>query len=182
MPGCHSQYSANYEKPIDNRPQAASQPHIGATEILLPGALEMKLERIILRQIRMPLVHFFETSFGRTTDRHMVLVEAVGEGASGWGEVTAGENPFYNEEWTHSAWHILRDYAAPLVLGRELKSAAEVSTLTARIRGHLMARGGSGTSKRARKTNPCGNESAVGPARKSPVASPSVSRSQSPSF
>ena len=102
----------------------------------------MKLERIVLRQIRMPLLNFFETSFGRTTERHMVLVEAAGEGASGWGEVTAGENPFYNEEWTHSAWHILRDYAGPLVLGRELKSAAEVSTLTARIRGHLMARGG----------------------------------------
>src|SRR5258707_11394242 len=102
----------------------------------------MKLEKIILRQIRMPLVHFFETSFGRTTERHMVLVEAVGEGASGWGEVTAGENPFYNEEWTGSAWQILRDYAAPLVLGRELKGAAEVSSLTDRIRGHLMARGG----------------------------------------
>ena len=102
----------------------------------------MKLERIVLRQIRMPLVHFFETSFGRTTERHMVLVEAVAEGASGWGEVTAGENPFYNEEWTRSAWHILRDYAAPLVLGQELKSAADVSSLTSRIRGHLMARGG----------------------------------------
>ncbi len=73
----------------------------------------MKLERIVLRQIRMPLVHFFETSFGRTTERHMVLVEAVGDGVSGWGEVTAGENPFYNEEWTDSAWNILRDYAAP---------------------------------------------------------------------
>ncbi len=102
----------------------------------------MKLEKIVLRQIRMPLVHFFETSFGRTTERHMVLVEAVGEGASGWGEVTAGENPFYNEEWTDSAWCILRDYATPLVLGRELKCAGEVSGLTERIRGHLMARGG----------------------------------------
>ena len=75
----------------------------------------------------MPLVHFFETSFGRTTERHMVLVEAVGEGASGWGEVTAGEHPFYNEEWTNSAWFILRDYAAPLVLRRDLKCAAEIS-------------------------------------------------------
>src|SRR5260370_1541053 len=72
----------------------------------------------------------------------MVLGEAVGEGASGWGEVTAGENPFYNEEWTASAWQILRDYAAPLVLRRDLKCAAEVSGLTERIRGHLMARGG----------------------------------------
>src|SRR5258708_24933568 len=102
----------------------------------------MKRAKTVLRQIRMPLVHFVETSFGRTTEGDMVLVEAVGEGASGWGEVTAGENPFYNEEWTASAWQILRDYAAPLVLGRNLKCAAEVSGLTERIRGHLMARGG----------------------------------------
>ena len=102
----------------------------------------MKIEKIILRQIRMPLVHFFETSFGRTTERHMVLVEVVGDGASGWGEVTAGENPFYNEEWTGSAWLILRDYVAPRVLGRDLPSAHDVSPLTAHIRGHKMARAG----------------------------------------
>ena len=51
----------------------------------------MKLERITLRQIRMPLVHFFETSFSRTYGRDIILVEAVAEGISGWGEVTAGE-------------------------------------------------------------------------------------------
>src|SRR5713101_9507673 len=102
----------------------------------------MKLEKIVLRQIRMPLVHFFETSFGRTTERHMVLVEAVGEGVSGWGEVTAGENPFYNEEWTESAWLILRDYVAPRALKYTFESAADVGARTAHIRGHLMARGG----------------------------------------
>jgi len=102
----------------------------------------MKIERVTLRQIRMPLVHFFETSFGRTYGRDIVLVEAQGEGGSGWGEVTAGENPFYNEEWTDSAWMILRDYAAPRVLGRDLQSADEVYPLTKHIRGHNMARGG----------------------------------------
>jgi O-succinylbenzoate synthase len=100
----------------------------------------MKLERIVLRHIRMPLVHFFETSFGRTTERQIALVEVMSGGVSGWGEVTAGENPFYNEEWTGSAWVILRDYAAPLVLSRSLGCAAEVYPLTSRIRGHLMAR------------------------------------------
>jgi len=102
----------------------------------------MKLERITLRQIRMPLLHFFETSFSRTYERHMILVEVEAEGASGWGEVTAGENPFYNEEWTGSAWLILQEYVAPRVLGRELRSAEEVGPLTAHIRGHRMARGG----------------------------------------
>ena len=102
----------------------------------------MKISRITLREIRMPLVHFFETSFGRTTERRMILVEAEGEGAAGWGEVTAGENPFYNEEWTDAAWLILRNYAAPRVLGREIRNACEVSGLTAHIRGHQMARAG----------------------------------------
>src|SRR5579859_3062097 len=102
----------------------------------------MKLERIHLRQIRMPLVHFFETSFSRTYSRDIILVEAACEGVSGWGEVTAGENPFYNEEWTASAWPILRDYVAPQVLSRRFETAAEVGGLTQHIRGHKMARGG----------------------------------------
>ena len=102
----------------------------------------MKIERVVLRQIRMPLVDYFETSFGRTTARDIVLVEAQGEGLSGWGEVTAGENPFYNEEWTASAWPILRDYVAPQVVGRALSGPEDVFPLTEHIRGHAMARGG----------------------------------------
>ncbi len=102
----------------------------------------MKLERITLRQISMPLVHFFETSFSRTYKRDIILVEARGEGASGWGEVTAGENPFYNEEWTGSAWMVLRDYVAPRLLGWEFRSPEDVAPRTEHIRGHRMARGG----------------------------------------
>src|SRR5579871_5435357 len=101
-----------------------------------------ELEQITLRQIKMPLVHFFETSFSRTYERHMVLVEVASCGVSGWGEVTAGENPFYNEEWTESAWLILRDYVIPRVLKHRFESAAEVGARSAHIRGHLMARGG----------------------------------------
>ncbi len=102
----------------------------------------IKVDQIILRHIRMPLVHFFETSFGRTHERDIILVEAVANGVSGWGEVTAGENPFYNEEWTGSIWPLLIDYVAPRVLNFEFASAAEVSKRTAHIRGHNMARGG----------------------------------------
>jgi O-succinylbenzoate synthase len=102
----------------------------------------MKIERVVLRQIRLPLVHFFETSFGRTTERQIVLVEVASEGLSGWGEVTAGEKPFYNEEWTESAWLILRDFAVPRALGLDFESASEVAERFAHIRGHRMACGG----------------------------------------
>jgi O-succinylbenzoate synthase len=102
----------------------------------------MKIDRVVLRQLRMPLVHFFETSFGRTYDRDIIVVEVSSDGLSGWGEVTAGENPFYNEEWTDSAWPIIRDYVAPVLVHKALSSANDVAPLSAHIRGHNMARGG----------------------------------------
>jgi O-succinylbenzoate synthase len=102
----------------------------------------MKIERIVLREIRMPLVRFFETSFGRTYERRMVIVEVASEGLSGYGEVTCGEAPFYNEEWTDSAWTLLKDFVGPMVVGRTVSGPEEVGERTARVRGHRMACGG----------------------------------------
>ena len=102
----------------------------------------MTLDRVTLREIRMPLVHFFETSFGRTTERRILLVEVESEGGTGWGEVTAGEGPFYNEEWVDAAWLVLRDFVVPRVLRQEIGSAAEFAARMPPIRGHQMARAG----------------------------------------
>jgi len=101
-----------------------------------------KIEQVRLHQIEMPLVHFFETSFGRTYGRKMILVEVVSDGVSGWGEVTCGEHPFYNEEWTEGAWLLLKDYIVPAALGKTLASAGEAGSPSAGMKGHRMARGG----------------------------------------
>lgn len=103
--------------------------------------MAFRIELIRLHWLEMPLVHFFETSFGRTTHRKIILVEVSSGGVSGWGEATCGEHPFYNEEWTGGAWLILRDYVIPAALGREFASAAEASRVAAGLRGHFMARG-----------------------------------------
>ena len=84
----------------------------------------MKIEQITLREIQMPLVAAFETSFGITTHRRILLVEVTGEGSFGWGEVTAGETPFYNEESTDTAWTILTRFVIPEILQQPLSSAA----------------------------------------------------------
>ena len=101
-----------------------------------------QIDRIVIRQIRMPLVHFFETSFSRTYARDIVLVEVMSDGLSGWGEVTAGENPFYNEEWTASIWSLLTNYVAPRILHQTFETANDAYDRTAHIRGHFMTRGG----------------------------------------
>jgi o-succinylbenzoate synthase len=104
--------------------------------------MAFRVEQIKLRHIKMPLVHFFETSFSRTYERDIVLVEAMAGGVSGWGEVTAGENPFYNEEWTGSIWPLLLHYVAPRVLNVEFESAMDVYPRLQHIRGHNMTKGG----------------------------------------
>jgi O-succinylbenzoate synthase len=100
----------------------------------------MKIERIELLEIRMPLVHFFETSFGRTTDRRIVLLRARADGLEGWGEVTCGEMPFYNYETPDTAWHILRDFLIPWALERSWDSPADLANRFRPVRGHNMAK------------------------------------------
>ena len=43
----------------------------------------MKIEAISLRELQMPLVHFFETSFGRTYNRRVLLVTLHSDGLEG---------------------------------------------------------------------------------------------------
>src|SRR5256885_10983166 len=91
------------------------------------GACCVIISSIELRKSRLPLIHFFETSFGRTTERRIILARVVdGDGAEGWGECTAGEGPFYSEEWTETAWSTLRDFLAPMIAGKQFEGAAAV--------------------------------------------------------
>jgi O-succinylbenzoate synthase len=100
----------------------------------------MKIERIELRELRLPLVHFFETSFGRTTTRRIVLVRVDADGVTGWGEVTCGEMPFYNYETPDTAWHILRDILIPWTVGKDWPTPGAVVPRFRPIRGHNMAK------------------------------------------
>ena len=102
----------------------------------------MKIESIALREIHMRLKSPFETSFGVVQNRRILLVEAVADGISGWGEVTAGESPAYNAETTDTAWHVISDFIAPVLVGKNLATASEFPNLMNQIRGHEMAKSG----------------------------------------
>jgi o-succinylbenzoate synthase len=102
----------------------------------------MNIELIAIRELKMRLKAPFETSFGVTHNRRILLVEVVADGVSGWGEVTTGETPSYNPETTDTAWHVISDFIAPLLTGKSIASAADIATLLAGIRGHEMAKAG----------------------------------------
>ena len=101
----------------------------------------MKIKSIDLIEIQMPLVHFFETSFGRTYQRRIILVRVEDEdGCSGWGECTAGEIPSYSEEWMDSCWETIEKILAPMVIEKELESASQVWSLMEKVRGNRMSK------------------------------------------
>ena len=100
----------------------------------------MRIDRIELRLLRLPLVRFFETSFGRIHERPFVMVTLDGDGARGFGECVADANPFYSSETTRTAWHIIAEFIAPVVLGREFGHPREIFPALSAIRGHQMAK------------------------------------------
>ncbi len=101
----------------------------------------MQIKLIELIEINLPLVHFFETSFGRTYERRIILTRVEdSDGEEGWGECTAGETPSYSEEWTESCWQVLEKILAPMVIGKEFEKAENVWDLMKKVRGNRMAK------------------------------------------
>ncbi len=103
----------------------------------------LHLEKLELREIELPLVSPFETSFGRTTQRRILIVRVFDKsGASGYGECVAAEGPFYNHETVDTAWLITSKYVGPLLKRAGVKTARDVNSALAPIRGNKMAKAG----------------------------------------
>jgi o-succinylbenzoate synthase len=102
----------------------------------------MHVSKITLREIHLPLIAPFQTSFGITTLRRIPLVQVEVDGVAGWGEVTAGEDPYYSYETVETAWHIIRDFLWPMLKAREFSSASEIHDIFSHVRGHNMAKAG----------------------------------------
>ena len=102
----------------------------------------MKIEKIELNHISMQMLHRFETSFGVQTERPCVVVKVQAEGLTGWGEAVAGDGPFYSPETARTSFIILKDFLAPMVVGKEFSHPSDVAALMRRVRGNEMAKAG----------------------------------------
>ncbi|MCX6035623.1 MAG: o-succinylbenzoate synthase, partial [Chloroflexi bacterium] len=102
----------------------------------------MKLDSLTLHHLQMPLVSPFETSFGRTINRECILISIQSEGLTGYGECVADRDPGYSYETVGTAWHILKDFITPLLLGRDVNGADDFPGRVGHIRGHHLAKAG----------------------------------------
>jgi O-succinylbenzoate synthase len=100
----------------------------------------MKIDAIVMREIKMPLVHPFVTSFGKTTDRRILLIELQAEGFTAWGECVAGEHPYFSDEMIDTAWTITEHELAPRLVGKDIATGRDVPAMLLQVRGHRMAK------------------------------------------
>lgn len=100
----------------------------------------MKIEKIDLYHISMPLVSPFQTSFGTEAERPCLIVALHSEGLIGWGECVAADFPGYCYETIGTAWHVLTDYMIPMVLGQDLQEPGDIEEWLKGIRGHPLAK------------------------------------------
>ena len=98
------------------------------------------IDAVHLREINMPLAFPFETSFGLTTTRRILLVEIESDGMTAWGECVAGEHPYFSDECIDTAWIVTENELAPRLLGKELVGGGSCPDLFRQIRGHRMAK------------------------------------------
>jgi O-succinylbenzoate synthase len=105
-------------------------------------ALVPNLTSLTLHEIQLQLREPFRISSGASWQRRVLLIELHDDGReAGWGECVAGETPHYSPETVDTAWHAIRHWIAPAVLGRPWEAPTELHhLLEAGIRGHPMAR------------------------------------------
>jgi O-succinylbenzoate synthase len=102
---------------------------------------QMQLDRLELRELNLPLKYPFETSFGRTTNRRVLIVQVIdNSGATGYGECVAMEGPFFSAETIDTSWMIISKHIAPLLASQGLRADNVFQTLSP-IRGNQMAKG-----------------------------------------
>lgn len=102
----------------------------------------MRIKRVELHHIDMPLTHPFETSFGRDYTRPCILISVHAQSLTGWGECVTSDGPWFSSETIQTAWHVLRDFLVPAILEEEITSPRYVVSRFRHVRGHPMARAG----------------------------------------
>lgn len=101
----------------------------------------MKLQQAELREVALPLVAPFRTALGTQEHRNSLLVKVTTvDGAVGWGECVADDDPTYSAEYLAGAREVVRQFLLPRLSRAPELTAALVPELLRPVRGNPMAK------------------------------------------
>ena len=102
----------------------------------------MRIDLIDVYYVTLPLIYPWRTAYGEDADVHSVLVRMVSGEHEGWGETTPLQAPAYSPETAMSAYHVITDFIAPLLVGRDFETAADLLQAYAWIKDNPFAKAG----------------------------------------
>lgn len=100
----------------------------------------MKIERADIIRIQVPVIHPFETSFGKVTVKDSILVKLYSDGLTGWGEGSALGAPLYVPEYAAETYLTLKDFLIPAIRGKDIADPEALAASYAHVRGHNFAK------------------------------------------
>ncbi len=102
----------------------------------------MKIDRIELYLVAMPLISPWRTAYGEDACIESVLVRMISGSTYGWGEASPLQAPTYGPEWARAVFMTMRDWLAPRLVGQDIQSGAQLQALLATFKGNYFAKGG----------------------------------------
>ena len=100
----------------------------------------MKITSVEIYRVGMPLVYPFRTAFGNDDRIESILVKMTSDAGFGWGESTPWQSPGYSAECAPTAFIILRDFLAPLILGKDLRCGEDLQQALSPVKGNPFAK------------------------------------------
>jgi len=93
----------------------------------------LKIDRIELTHVRIPLVEPFRISSGAVADKDTIVVAVCADGLTGYGESSPMSGSFYSADTPELCWKELCTTVAPAVLGQEFHNPQEWNAVLDRL-------------------------------------------------
>ena len=101
----------------------------------------MKIDRIELFHVAMPLIYPWRTAYGEDAACHSVLCRMSSGSLWAWGESSPLAAPCYSPEWAGGLFSTAKTWLAPALIGRHVGSGSELQSLLAVYKGNPFAKG-----------------------------------------
>jgi len=102
----------------------------------------MRIDRIDLYHVAMPLMYPFRTSYGDDESIEAIIVRLEANGAVGWGETAPWRAPGYSPEWAYAAFLTMERWLAPRLVGQDIATGEELQSRLAGVKGNHFAKAG----------------------------------------
>ena len=100
----------------------------------------MKIDRIELFHVAMPLIYPWRTAYGEDYSINSVLCRLTSGSVHAWGESAPFAAPCYSPEWAHGTFALAKEWLGPAILGKDITSGEQLQSTLSLYKGNPFAK------------------------------------------